>query len=86
MSIFNEFTPLCKFTFLKGYAFRNSNPAVFGIKVDVGKLRQKTNFMNKTGKKIGYFDGQCLDKCEWLAHQLLETQLKYTGCHEHWME
>ena len=52
-SIFKEFTPLCKFTFLKGYAFRNSNPAVFGIKVDVGKLRQKTNFMNKTGKKIG---------------------------------
>ena len=52
-SIFKEFTPLCKFTFLKGYAFRNSNPAVFGIRVDVGKLRQKTTFMNKTGKKIG---------------------------------
>ena len=52
-SIFNEFTPLCKFTFLKGYAFRNSNPAVFGIRVDVGKLRQKISFMNKSGKKIG---------------------------------
>ena len=52
-SIFNEFTPLSKFTFLKGYAFRNSNPAVFGIRVDVGKLRQKITFMNKTGKKIG---------------------------------
>ena len=52
-SIFNEFTPLCKFTFLKGYAFRNSSPAVFGIRVDVGKLRQKISFMNKSGKKIG---------------------------------
>ena len=52
-SIFKEFTTLCKFTFLKGYAFRNSNPAVFGIRVDVGKLRQKITFMNKTGKKIG---------------------------------
>ena len=52
-SIFNEFTPLCNFTFLKGYAFRNSNPAVFGIRVDVGKLRQKISFMNKSGKKIG---------------------------------
>ena len=52
-SIFKEFTPLCKFTFLKGYAFRNSNPAVFGIRVDVGKLRQKITFMNKIGKKIG---------------------------------
>ena len=52
-SIFKEFTPICKFTFLKGYTFRNNNPAVFGIRVDVGTLRQKTSFINKTGKKIG---------------------------------
>jgi len=52
-SIFKEFTPLCKFTFLKGYAFRNSSPAVFGIRIDVGKLRQKIPFMNNSGKKIG---------------------------------
>jgi len=52
-SIFSELTPICKFTFLKGYIFRNSNPAVFGIRVDVGTLRQKISFMNKTGKKIG---------------------------------
>ena len=52
-SIFKEFTPICKFTFLKGYTFRNNNPAVFGIRVDVGILRQKTSFTNKTGKKIG---------------------------------
>ena len=52
-SIFKEFTPICKFTFLKGYTFRNNNPAVFGIRVDVGTLRQKTSFTNKTGKKLG---------------------------------
>ena len=52
-SIFKEFTPICKFTFLRGYAFRNNNPAVFGIRVDVGTLRQKISFTNKTGKKIG---------------------------------
>jgi translation initiation factor 5B len=52
-SIFSELTPISKFTFLKGYIFRNSNPAVFGIRVDVGTLRQKISFMNKTGKKIG---------------------------------
>ena len=52
-SIFKEFTPICKFTFLKGYTFRNNNPAVFGIRVDVGTLRQKISFTNKTGKKIG---------------------------------
>ncbi|HXV66431.1 MAG TPA: translation initiation factor IF-2 [Nitrosopumilaceae archaeon] len=52
-SMFSELTPICKFTFLKGYIFRNSNPAVFGIKIDVGTLRQKISFMNKSGKKIG---------------------------------
>lgn len=52
-SIFKEFTPICKFTFLKGYTFRNNNPAVFGIRVDVGTLRQKTTFTNKSGKKVG---------------------------------
>jgi len=52
-SLFSEITPISKFTFLKGFIFRNNNPAVFGIRVDVGKLRQKISFMNKTGKKIG---------------------------------
>ena len=52
-SILSELTPVCKFTFLKGFIFRNNNPAVFGIKVDVGNLRQKVPFMNKIGKKIG---------------------------------
>ncbi|TBR23498.1 MAG: translation initiation factor IF-2 [Candidatus Nitrosotenuis sp.] len=52
-AIFGEITPICKFTFLKGYIFRNSNPAVFGIRVDVGKVRQKIPIMNKQGRKIG---------------------------------
>jgi len=52
-AIFNEITPISKFTFLKGYVFRNSNPAVFGIRVDVGTLKQKIPFMNMEGKRIG---------------------------------
>lgn len=52
-AVFSELTPVCKFTFLKGYIFRNSNPAVFGIRVDVGKVRQKMTIMNKSGKRIG---------------------------------
>ncbi len=52
-SVFKELTPISKFTFLKGFVFRNNNPAVFGIRVDVGQLRQKIPFMNKTGKKVG---------------------------------
>ncbi len=52
-AIFAEFTPISKFTFLKGYAFRNNNPAVFGIRIDVGELRHKIPFMNKDGRGIG---------------------------------
>jgi len=52
-AIFSELTPIAKFTFLKGYIFRNNDPAVFGIRVDVGTLRQKVSFMNKNGKRIG---------------------------------
>ena len=38
---------------MKGYVFRKSNPAVFGIHVDVGSLRQKVGIMNANGKRIG---------------------------------
>ncbi|MGQ0377195.1 MAG: translation initiation factor IF-2 [Nitrososphaerota archaeon] len=52
-AIFSELTPVAKFIFLKGYVFRNNDPAVFGIRVDVGTLRHKIPFMNKNGKRIG---------------------------------
>ena len=52
-AIFSELTTISKFTFLKGYVFRNKNPAVFGIRVDVGTLKQKTPFMNMTGRRVG---------------------------------
>ncbi len=52
-AIFQEITPVCKFTFLKGYIFRKNNPAVFGVRVDVGSLKQKVNVMNVNGRKIG---------------------------------
>lgn len=52
-AIFQELTPICKLTFLKGYIFRKSNPAVFGVRVDVGTLKQKITIMNADGKKVG---------------------------------
>lgn len=52
-AVFSELTPICKFTFLKGYIFRNSNPAVFGIRVDTGTVKQKIQIMKSDGKKIG---------------------------------
>jgi len=52
-AIFSELTPVSKFTFIKGMVFRNNNPAVFGIRVDVGTLKHKIPFMNCDGRKIG---------------------------------
>ncbi len=52
-AIFSELTPIAKFTFLKGYVFRNKDPAVFGIHVDAGVLKQKVSFMNKNGRRVG---------------------------------
>ncbi|MBI1658806.1 MAG: translation initiation factor IF-2, partial [Thaumarchaeota archaeon] len=52
-SVFAEITPLAKFTFLKGYVFRNSDPAVFGVRVDAGALRAKVPFMNQKGRRVG---------------------------------
>jgi translation initiation factor 5B len=46
-------TPLCKFQFLKGFSFRRNDPAVFGVEIIDGKLRQKCNVMNDAGKPIG---------------------------------
>lgn len=52
-AIFQELTPICKFTFLKGYVFRKSNPAVFGVRIDIGLLKQKVSIMNVNGRRIG---------------------------------
>ena len=65
-SIFTELTPISKFTFIDGCVFRNSNPAVFGIRIDVGVLKQKVPVMNKRGVKIGVIhqlqkDGKTID-------------------------
>ena len=50
---FNSLTPICKFKVLEGYIFRRSDPAIFGVEVLVGKLRQKVQVMNSDGKIVG---------------------------------
>ena len=60
-AVFAEMTPISKFTFLKGFVFRNNNPAVFGIRVDVGTLKQKIPFMNKDGRRVGIIHQLQLD-------------------------
>ena len=61
-AMFAELTPVSKFSFLKGMVFRNNNPAVFGVRVDVGTLKHKIPFMNMAGRKVGNIHQLQLDK------------------------
>jgi translation initiation factor 5B len=44
---------VCKLKILPEYVFHNSNPAIFGVKVEAGKLRANTVLMDEEGVAIG---------------------------------
>jgi translation initiation factor 5B len=44
---------LCKLRILKQFVFRNSNPAVFGVRVEAGKLVQGLHIMDEKSERIG---------------------------------
>ncbi len=47
-----ELASVCKLTIFPQYVFRNSNPAVFGVKVEAGKLSRNTALMDSDGGSI----------------------------------
>jgi len=48
-----ELATICKVEVLHQYIFRNSNPAIFGVKVLGGKLKSGLNLNNEQGEEIG---------------------------------
>ncbi|MFA4960469.1 MAG: translation initiation factor IF-2 [Candidatus Pacearchaeota archaeon] len=48
-----ELPRICKLTILD-FVFRNSNPAVFGVRVDGGVLKKDLRFINGENEKIGH--------------------------------
>ncbi|MFN3621718.1 MAG: translation initiation factor IF-2, partial [Nitrososphaerales archaeon] len=50
---YSSLTPPCKFKVLEGYIFRRSNPAIFGVEIITGRLKQKVQVMNSEGKVVG---------------------------------
>ena len=42
----------CKFAILKGYTFRQNNPAIVGVDIEVGRIRAGDPVMNKEGVRI----------------------------------
>ena len=48
-----EFTKLvrpCKFAILKGYIFRQNNPAIVGVEIETGQIKTGNPIMNQEGK------------------------------------
>ena len=43
-----------KIKILKQYVFRNSNPAVFGVKIEAGKIKANLPLMNDNGEQISH--------------------------------
>lgn len=48
-----ELATICKLEILHQYVFRNTNPAIFGVKVLGGKLIKELNLIDENGMKIG---------------------------------
>jgi translation initiation factor 5B len=48
-----QLSALCKLRILPQYVFRNTKPAIFGIRVETGKLIPGINMIDKSGEKIG---------------------------------
>lgn len=46
-------TAICKLNILHQHVFRNSNPAIFGVKIEAGKLIKNLNLIDETGEKVG---------------------------------
>ena len=44
---------LCKLSVLHKYVFRNTKPAIFGVKIEVGKINQGLNLIDEKGEKVG---------------------------------
>jgi translation initiation factor 5B len=51
--LFERLTPPCKFQILRGYIFRRSDPAIFGVEVLLGRLRQKVRVITEAGREVG---------------------------------
>jgi len=47
-----ELATICKLTILHQYIFHNSNPAIFGVRVEAGKIKHNISLINENGESI----------------------------------
>ncbi len=51
---FGKLVRPCKFAVLKGYTFRQSNPAIVGVEIEIGKIKTGDPVMTVHGKRISF--------------------------------
>lgn len=63
-----------KFEILPGYVFRQSNPAVVGVKVLAGRISAKTNLITSENRRVGSIQ-QIQDKGETIPHARIGAEV-----------
>jgi translation initiation factor 5B len=48
-----ELATICKLRILHQYVFRNTSPAIFGVRVEAGKLKHQVHLIDENGEKVG---------------------------------
>ncbi|MBI3623421.1 translation initiation factor IF-2 [Candidatus Pacearchaeota archaeon] len=71
---------LCKLQVLHQYVFRNTKPAIFGARVEGGKLVSGLNLIDETGEDVGRVKNiQSENKSVEQAHEEMEVAISIPG-------
>lgn len=71
---------LCKLEILPQYVFRNTNPAIFGVKINAGKLIHGIKLIDEKGEDIGKIKAiQSEKKSVQEATELMEVAISVQG-------
>jgi translation initiation factor 5B len=75
-----ELAALCKLKILHQYVFRNTKPAIFGVKVEAGKLNQRVVLITENQEKIGHVKNiQSENKGVEEAGESMEVAISVSG-------
>ena len=75
-----ELTTISKLRVLPQYVFRNTSPAIFGVKIEAGKLISGLNLINNKNEKISRVKNiQSENKSVSDAHEGMEVAISLPG-------
>jgi translation initiation factor 5B len=73
-------SPLAKLKVLPQYVFRNTSPAIFGVKIETGKLIPRMNLIDERNEKVGHIKNlQAEKKSVNEAHEGQELAISIPG-------